>query len=757
MADENTPLTIEIDVETEKAKKKLAEFNKALKKAANQGEQAELLQGFQEKLDRSLRYGRGLKGTALDTYTKDVEKLQTAIDKLLHSTKLVNEVQDKYNENLAKEKNNLPEDFTDKQLKTFDKRVWNENKGTITEWTNTTQKGVKSVVKELKDADGQTENIITTLTKAKGTFIESGKVIGDIFSAKGDKDRVIYKTAELGNGLKTIREYAQFANGELYLTSEAITQLTEKEKKLKGTFVESGELLGTVFSTKDYGDKTVTKTEELGDGFKTVREYVKLANGELYLLSQTLTKIKEKQEKIVKEKPHAGTLIGDGKILGTEILRTDEADKTKIKTEEIANGFKKVRDYVKLANGELYLMSTRTTKVEEETTKLTKKQKIANFFKEGLGDLGKNASKQTKEFGKIFGRMGSIITYRIVRSMLSAITNAFKQGFSLLGSQNTAVSAIQEQFTAITTSLQVSLTTILIPLFQTLSTVLAPLSQTFIDIANAISYTNAKANEQSTYFQLSKEKIDEYAKSLQKTNKQLSQLDKFATLSGGGSSTPILGEMVEVSEASDKVIKDTEKYQKVIDFFDKVNGVIEKVFKGAEKLFNFVSENFELVIGLAYGLLTALNPLASAIVSLGVLMSDASPAVKVLAGTMLALSGALLAVGIAKEFTKNPYAGIAAAVIGGGIATGIAAMVGSMSSVESAIASSGSSLNFSTTGYSSGSDLYSGIESATKNGYTSSGATRVSGDVYIDGIKAGKVLENSVYNEGVRVGHMGRK
>ena len=215
--------------------------------------------------------------------------------------------------------------------------------------------------------------------------------------------------------------------------------------------------------------------------------------------------------------------------------------------------------------------------------------------------------------------------------------------------------------------------------------------------------------------------------------------------------------MVEVSEASDKVIKDTQKYQKVIDFFEKVNGVITKVFDGAEKLFNFVSENFELVIGLSYALLTALNPLASAIVSLGILMSDASPAVKLLAGTFLTLSGALLAVGIAKEFTKNPYAGIAAAIIGGGLATGIGAMVGSMSSVESAIGKRSSSLNYSTTGYSSGSDLYSGIESATKNGYTSSGATRVSGDVYIDGVKAGKVLENSVYNEGVRVGHMGRK
>lgn len=609
MADENTPLTIEIDVDTEKAKKKLAEFNKALQKAASKGEQAELLQGFQGQLDKSLIKRGGRQSYLLKTYKEDVKKLKTAIDNLLPKTK------ERLN---VPPETTLPEDFTDKQLKGFDKRVWDENKGTITQWTKSTKEGINSVVKELQDANGETETLTTTLTKSKGTFVESGK------------------------------------------------------------------------------------------------------------------------------------------LLGTQILRTDEADKTKIKTEEIAKGFKKVREYVKLANGELYLMSTRTTKVDEKTEKLTKKQKIGNFFKNALGDLGKNATKSTKELSKIFRRMGSIVTYRIIRSMLSAITNAFKQGFNLLGSQNSTISAIQEQFTAITTSLQVSLTTILIPLFQTLSNVLAPLSQTFIDIANAISYTNAKANEQSTYFQLSKEKIEEYSKAIQKTNKQLSQLDKFATLSGG-SSTPILGEMVEVSEASDKVIKDTQKYQKVIDFFEKVNGVITKVFDGAEKLFNFVSENFELVIGLSYALLTALNPLASAIVSLGILMSDASPAVKLLAGTFLTLSGALLAVGIAKEFTKNPYAGIAAAIIGGGLATGIGAMVGSMSSVESAIGKRSSSLNYSTTGYSSGSDLYSGIESATKNGYTSSGATRVSGDVYIDGVKAGKVLENSVYNEGVRVGHMGRK
>lgn len=748
MADENTPLTIKIDVAgTEKAKKKLADFNKAIKKAADDSERIDLLQG----LDISLKDYKGLIHETFLAYREDERKIQKEIKKRLKLLKDNNEVQRQYEKNLAKEK-----PITD--ISDYDKIVTYKNNSQVL-WQTKIANGQKSVTKSFKKANTAAEELSTTLTKANGTFVESGELLGTVFSTKDYGDKTVTKTEELGDGFKTVREYVKLANGELYLLSQTLTKIKEKQEKVVkeklpiGTLIKSGKTLGSLVSTKVFDDKTVFKTQEFANGLKIVREYAKLANGELYLLSQNTSKIDTKRFKEVQIK---GSKADE--ILGKEILRTDDFGKTKIKTEETANGFKKIREYIKLANGELYLMSTRTTKVEEETTKLTKKQKIANFFKEGLGDLGKNASKQTKEFGKIFGRMGSIITYRIVRSMLSAITNAFKQGFSLLGSQNTAVSAIQEQFTAITTSLQVSLTTILIPLFQTLSNVLAPLSQTFIDIANAISYTNAKASEQSTFFQLSKEKIEDYAKAIQKTNKQLSQLDKFATLSGG-SSSPILGEMVEVSEASDKVIKDTEKYQKVIDFFEKVNGVITKVFDGAEKLFNFVADNFELVIGLSYALLTALNPLASAIVSLGILMSDAAPGVKLLAWTLLTLSGALIAVGIAKEFTKNPYAGIAAAIAGALVAGTIGAIVGATSDAGTSAATniSTSPLNYSTTGYSSGSDLYSGIESATKNGYTSSGATRVSGDVYIDGVKAGRVLENSVYNEGVRVGHMGRK
>ena len=68
-----------------------------------------------------------------------------------------------------------------------------------------------------------------------------------------------------------------------------------------------------------------------------------------------------------------------------------------------------------------------------------------------------------------------------------------------------------------------------------------------------------------------------------------------------------------------------------------------------------------------------------------------------------------------------------------------------------------SSMNYSGTSLSGSSDLYSGIESASTRAYSSSGATTVRGDVYIDGVKAGKIMESSVYSEGTRVGHFGGK
>ena len=434
-------------------------------------------------------------------------------------------------------------------------------------------------------------------------------------------------------------------------------------------------------------------------------------------------------------------------MLGTPLLETKEADKTKTRTQEIANGFKTVREYIKLANGELYLMAEKTSKVEKQNKK-TFKDKV-------FDNIGKNLKKQTKSFGNIFKRIGSIITYRVARTILSAFTNAIKQGFELLSQDNSTLGSIKDTFSSISTTMQVSLTTILIPLFETLANLLKPIADDFLNFANAISYANAKLNGQSQYFELSKEKIDAYTKSLKNSNKQLSELDKFATLNG--SSKADLGNYVNIADASKEIVENQDEYQKIVDFVQTISDIIGVIIKGAKDLFEFVRDNINWLVPAIALVVTAMNPLLGFLGSLITLLSDASTGAKLLAAFCMTLAGALIGVGIAKTFAFNPVAGLAIGAAAGALAASISAIAGGLNTGSLSAMPSLSSMNYSGTSLSGSSDLYSGIESASTRAYSSSGATTVRGDVYIDGVKAGKIMESSVYSEGTRVGHFGGK
>ena len=606
--DSSESLVIVVDVETEAAKKKLKQWNKELSKAATDAEKAEKLLAI--SADKTfLKKSRGSKTTDRKKYSADIRKIQEQARTLYGSyapLKVNPEVFD-VDKHTAKRR-----DFTDRSIdlvRDADKVSWKEKTGLEERYYSSVEKGFKRVKKTITDADDAEEKVVETLSRIKGTFVESGK------------------------------------------------------------------------------------------------------------------------------------------MLGTPLLETKEADKTKTRTQEIADGFKTVREYIKLANGELYLMAEKTSKVEKQNKK-TFKDKV-------FDNIGKNLKKQTKNFGNIFKRIGSIITYRIARTILSAFTNAIKQGFELLSQDNSTIGSIKDTFSSITTTMQVSLTTILIPLFETLANLLKPIADDFLNFANAISYANAKLNGQSQYFELSKEKIDAYTKSLKNSNKQLSELDKFATLNGNSKAD--LGNYVNIADASKQIVENQDEYQNIVDFVQTISDIIGVIIKGAKDLFEFVRDNINWLVPAIALVVTAMNPLLGILGSLITLMSDASTGAKLLAAFCMTLAGALIGVGIAKTFAFNPVAGLAIGAAAGALAASISAIAGGLNTGSLSAMPSLSSMNYSGTSLSGSSDLYSGIESASTRAYSSSGATTVRGDVYIDGVKAGKIMESSVYTEGTRVGHFGGK
>lgn len=514
---------------------------------------------------------------------------------------------------------------------------------------------------------------------------------------------------------------------------------------------ELGDVNATTAKTRDFTDRSidlVRDADKVSWKEKTgleERYYSSVEKG-FKRVKKTITDADDAEEKVVETLSRIkGTFVESGKMLGTPLLETKESDKTKTRTQEIANGFKTVREYIKLANGELYLMAEKTSKVEKQNKKTFKDK----FF----DGIGKNLKKQTKSFGNIFKRIGSIITYRIARTILSAFTNAIKQGFELLSQDNSTLGSIKDTFSSISTTMQVSLTTILIPLFETLANLLKPIADDFLNFANAISYANAKLNGQSQYFELSKEKIDAYTKSLKNSNKQLSELDKFATLNG--SSKADLGNYVDIADASKEIVENQDEYQKIVDFVQTISDIIGVIIKGAKDLFEFVRDNINWLVPAIALVVTAMNPLLGFLSSLITLLSDASTGAKLLAAFCMTLAGALIGVGIAKTFAFNPVAGLAIGAAAGALFATILGTVGDINNGLNPFRAP--SLNLSGTSLSGSSDLYSGIESASTRAYSSSGATTVRGDVYIDGVKAGKIMESSVYSEGTRVGHFGGK
>lgn len=514
---------------------------------------------------------------------------------------------------------------------------------------------------------------------------------------------------------------------------------------------ELGDVNATTAETRDFTDRSidlVRDADKVSWKEKTgleERYYSSVEKG-FKRVKKTITDADDAEEKVVETLSRIkGTFVESGKMLGTPLLETKESDKTKTRTQEIANGFKTVREYIKLANGELYLMAEKTSKVEKQNKK-TFKDKV-------FDNIGKNLKKQTKNFGNIFKRIGSIITYRIARTILSAFTNAIKQGFELLSQDNSTLGSIKDTFSSITTTMQVSLTTIMIPLFETLANLLKPIADDFLNFANAISYANAKLNGQSQYFELSKEKIDAYTKSLKNSNKQLSELDKFATLNGNSKAD--LGNYVDIADASKEIVENQDEYQKIVDFVQTISDIIGVIIKGAKDLFEFVRDNINWLVPAIAVVVTAMNPLLGLLGSLITLMSDASTGAKLLATFCMTLAGALIGVGIAKTFAFKPVAGLAIGAAAGALFATILGTVGDINNGLNPFRAP--SLNLSGTSLSGSSDLYSGIESASTRAYSSSGATTVRGDVYIDGVKAGKIMESSVYSEGTRVGHFGGK
>lgn len=419
-----------------------------------------------------------------------------------------------------------------------------------------------------------------------------------------------------------------------------------------------------------------------------------------------------------------------------------------------------VIQWTKQVIGDLQIVRKYINGILVDEQRLTKEQKTKST-EAPLPTPKKNS------FDKFIARVKNIVVYRLVREVMSAVQKSITEGFNLISVNNSSVKNMLTEFKASSISLSVSLSTMLLPIMQSLSSLLNTIGMQFIDVANEMSRQNAIAKGQATYYKINKDAVNDYAKSLTQLSGNLSQLDKFATLSG--TNTPILGGNVDIAEQSGI----TEESQGKLKLF-------QKVLKGIGDIITYVKDNFDEIIkslGTFIGLLIG----AKLIIGIGNLVkgfgeilnfmkninlqsigliagvsllaiafsSDLPVALKVLAGAFGGLIATLAVVYALKEGISHGVAWTIASF--GAMIGGIGAFIAGLNNVAD---SGSSSVDLSSA--TNISSLMGGV--ASSGSYSQSvsvagGSNSVQGDVYLDGYKVGNILSQRINTNFVKAGY----
>lgn len=154
-----------------------------------------------------------------------------------------------------------------------------------------------------------------------------------------------------------------------------------------------------------------------------------------------------------------------------------------------------------------------------------------------------NAKQNKSELSSFTASLKRVATYRIIRGLLKAITNAFKEGFNNLAQYSEEVNNTLSQVTSSFTVMKNSVAIAFVPLLNALTPLLQTVSTGIASLANGISYLSAKLSGNSTFLKVN---ID-YLKKLNEQSKLLS-FDTFEKLGSGIDYSKMFDE-VKVSEA----------------------------------------------------------------------------------------------------------------------------------------------------------------------------------------------------------------
>lgn len=644
------------------------------------------------------------------------------------------------------------------------------------------QKGEISL-EEFKNILNKLEPIAESAKKAlsgmAGQFNDTqlknvAKALNEIFNAQVkliNLERKAKKNAEpKGTGLSGRNKIGQAPIPEKEILGKKIKETVDKVKGVTTTITKELTAEGLITRTYKNGEEQKRVVDyQAAEKIAEAEAKQAAAQEEKYqnLINQfnLEQQIKEENRQQAEYKEKANDAMAEY-LARAKALEDAEKDEKAFYDNPLKWGLGKLKDSAKEGLKKTGIFDSKAYKGIKKGLEIP--NKILGSFKDKL---------KTIKPGKLLKSFGRIATYRAIRGILSGITNSFKEGLGYIKAINPEVRENLNTINSAFTGIKVAISSISTPLLELVAPFVESLSNELINLANATSLLNAEEKGQDEYFKINKEAIDDYTKSINNLSGQLTELDKFATLS---KSTPIFGEMAKITE-DDK--------NELSEYTEKVKG-LESIFGGisdiAEGLGDWLVEQIQndTLDDWIYGIAFALSALqgsfglvTAAIAGFFALIDpNATTELKIFTQAIWALTAAFLAMSFAKMFAVSGFnlamTGVVAAIVGSTLAAVIGMVSSAQRSTESTSINSAnqSALSISSNigaGYSSYSNAASGagtqatitnlpneIGNSVYNATSQSKSTGSSvGNVYLDKHIVGQIVTDDVYTEGVRSGY----
>ena len=393
-----------------------------------------------------------------------------------------------------------------------------------------------------------------------------------------------------------------------------------------------------------------------------------------------------------------------------------------------------------------------------------------------------NAAKGTSLWSKALRSVARIGFYRIIRAGIKDLTKLFSDGLKNLRTEN---KELDKSLNGISLSLQTlgnSLAVLITPFVNLITPAITRITDGVANFANGLSEAQAALKGDAKYTRILTSDTKEYQKQLEKANGSLLDFDKFTALKGGGY-TGVTSSTVSMD--IDEAEKRTSTLYSVIKVLRDIGnaikdiweGIIKPVFQGIAKAIKWLSDN-DMLTPILEGLLILFVAIKAPIVAIvsGIALlikgwDKLSTAGKVMIPVLAGVVAAIAAVAVAMAGLGFGAALKAAAIVGGIALVSLAAMNlksyanggvyekgdflkanenGKTELIASTNTGGGAVMNLQQWEKVSESAFYSALNrhgAAQGNG---------GGTVVLDGRRVGELVENSVYNEGVRVGHWSR-